>query len=103
MEASLTRPLSLLAALVLFVTMPVPIGAADLRPEEIVTLLPKDRIPAILSPKFDEGHRVSWIAGEKAVIGIEIGGDSRAYPVAVLSSHEIVNDKVGGVPIVVTW
>lgn len=76
---------------------------ADLRPEDIVTVLPKDAIPAILSPSFEEGNNASWIGSEDAVVGVEIEGDSRAYPVATLSRHEIVNDRVGGVPIAVTW
>ena len=77
--------------------------AADLRPEDIVTVLPKDAIPAILSPSFEEGNKASWLSGKDAVVGVEIAGDSRAYPVAILSSREIVNDRVGDVPIAVTW
>ena len=77
--------------------------AADLRPEEIVTVLPKDAIPAILSPSFEEGNKASWLGGKDLVVGVEIGGDNRAYPVPTLSRHEIVNDKVGGIPIAVTW
>ena len=80
-----------------------PIRAADLRPEAIVTVLPKDAIPAILSPTFDEGQKVSWLGPRDRVVGVEIGGDSRAYPVAILSRHEIVNDKIGGIPFAVTW
>ena len=76
---------------------------ADLRPEEIVTVLPKDAILAILSPTFDQGSKISWLKGKDLVVGVEIGGDSRAYPVPTLSRHEIVNDKVGGIPIAVTW
>ncbi len=77
--------------------------AADLRAEEIITVLPKDGIPAILSPSFEDGNKVSWLKGEDAVIGVSINGDSRAYSVAILSRREIVNDRVGGVPIAVTW
>ena len=77
--------------------------AADLRPEEIVTVLPKDAIPAILSPSFDEGRKASWLRANDFVVGVEVSGDSRAYPVPTLSRHEIINDKVGGIPIAVTW
>jgi hypothetical protein len=79
------------------------IRAADLRPEAIVTVLPKDAIPAILSPTFDEGQKVSWLGPRDRVVGVEIGGDSRDYPVAILSRHEIVNDKIGALPFAVTW
>ena len=71
---------------------------------EIITLLPKDGIPAIFDPGFvpasDAGESVQDSA---LVIGLSVGGDSRAYPVAFLSSHEIVNDVVGGKPVAVTW
>lgn len=78
-------------------------AAADLRPEEIVTVLPKDAIPAILSPSFEEARKATWLEGKLYVVGVQIGTDSRAYPVPTLSRHEIVNDKVGGDPIAVTW
>ena len=78
-------------------------SGADLRPTEILTVLPKDAIPAILSPSFDEGKKASWLKGKDLVVGVEFGGDSRAYPVPTLSRHEIVNDRVGGTPIAVTW
>ena len=37
------------------------------------------------------------------VIGLSIDGESKAYPVNILSRHEIVNDVVGGVPVAVTF
>ena len=40
---------------------------------------------------------------EELVIGLSINGDSRAYPINILSRHEIVNDVVGGKPVAVTW
>ncbi len=96
-------PSSLLLTLSLLLWVPHFLSAADLRPEDIVTVLPKDAIPAILSPSFEEGSKVSWLKGKEVVIGVEIGGESRAYPVPILSRVEIVNDRVGGIPIAVTW
>ncbi len=37
------------------------------------------------------------------VIGVAINGESKAYPVGTLNFREMVNDVVGGVPILVTW
>lgn len=39
------------------------------------------------------------------VLGVEINGESRAYPLAHLSGpwREIVNDNLGGTPIAATW
>ncbi len=71
---------------------------------DIVTILPKDAIPAIFEPEFllgvDGGRQLN--DGE-LVLGVTINGDARAYGVAYLSGHEIVNDRVGGRPIAVTW
>ena len=71
---------------------------------EIVTLLGFDAIPAILDPEFvsvDEAD--DWMDSDELVLGLSINGDSRAYSVPMLSSHEIVNDTVGGRKIAVTW
>ena len=97
------RKLFQFVALLSVLWAPSYLSAVDLRPDEILTVLPKDAIPAILSPSFEDGRKVTWLKGDDAVIGIEIGGESRAYPVAILSDHEIVNDRVGGIPIAVTW
>ena len=82
--------------------------AAELAPErdlDIVTLLPPDAIPAIDNPIFFETtEEADEVYGEgEYVLGVEIDGDARAYSVPLLSSHEIVNDTVGGRPIAVTW
>jgi hypothetical protein len=37
------------------------------------------------------------------VVGVLIGGHSRAYPIAILTQHEIVNDRLGEIPIAVTY
>ncbi len=94
-------PLWLILLVLLF--LPNHSHAADLRPNEIITVLAKDAIAAILSPEFQDGKSAQWLKADESVIGVEINGDSRAYPVATLSRVEIVNDKVGGIPIAVTW
>ena len=43
------------------------------------------------------------MASDERVLGVSINGDHRAYPLNLLSRHEIVNDTVGGVPVAVTW
>ena len=71
---------------------------------DLVTVLAKDAIPAIRSPEFvDAAGAEAWMSADEPIIGVEIGGDARAYPVAMLSRHEIVNDTVGGAPIAATW
>ena len=70
----------------------------------IVSLLPKDAIPAILDPRFISAEAdESQMRDGDLVIGVSINGDARAYPMKMLSEHEIVNDVVGEKPIAVTW
>ena len=81
---------------------------AEMAPErdlDIVTLLPFDGIQSIDSPGFfpDLEKANMFYKDHELVLGVEIDGDARAYSVPLLSSHEIVNDVVGGEPIAVTW
>ena len=64
--------------------------------------LPKDAIRPIYEPKFIAGEDAS-LRREELVIGVALNGESRAYPVGPLNFREMVNDVVGGVPILVTW
>lgn len=86
-----------------------PAALAGANPEEgrklkIITLLPKDGIAAIFNPTFVSAEEASsQLAPDDLVIGVSIGGEHRAYGVAFLSSHEVVNDTLGGRPITVTW
>jgi len=65
---------------------------------------PRDGIPSIDEPQFvSAGEAEEWLAGNEPVIALEIDGDARAYPLQILTWHEIVNDRVGGVPVIVTF
>lgn len=64
----------------------------------------RDGIPAIDEPKFiAPAEAAEWLAPDEPVIALEIDGDARAYPLQILTLHEIVNDTVGGVPVLVTF
>jgi hypothetical protein len=66
---------------------------------------PRDGIPSIDNPKFVSTEEASsnFLQGSDLVIGLEINGDVRAYPLKILVWHEIVNDAVGGTPVAVTY
>ncbi len=65
---------------------------------------PRDGIPSIDAPNFVEQTAAAvWLADNEPVIALEIDGDARAYPLQVITWHEIVNDTVGDVPVVVTF
>ena len=44
-----------------------------------------------------------WLADREPVIALQIGDDARAYPLQIMTWHEIVNDIVGGEPVIVTF
>lgn len=65
---------------------------------------PPDGIPALDSPKFESVDAAStWLRGTEPVVALELNGDVRAYPVQILTWHEVVNDVVGGEPVAVTF
>ena len=51
--------------------------------------------------EFVPGH--DDLAPQEPVVGLTIDGDARAYPLRILTWHEIVNDVVGGTPVAVTY
>ena len=65
---------------------------------------PPDGIPPIDNPKFvDIADADGWLEGVEPVISLSIGEDARAYPLQIMTWHEIVNDEVGGLPVAVTF
>ena len=64
----------------------------------------RDGIPPIDEPKFvAPADADAWLAGREPVIALSLGGEQRAYPLQILTQHEIVNDVVGGRPVAVTF
>ena len=71
---------------------------------DIITVLPRDAISAIYEPVFvSVAEDDETYAADELILGVELNGDARAYSIPLLSSHEIVNDVVGGRKIAVTW
>ena len=65
---------------------------------------PPDGIPSIDNPKFIQIQKAEeFLEDSDLVVGLNINGDIRAYPLQILVWHEIVNDKVGNTPVAVTY
>ncbi len=64
---------------------------------------PKDGIPSIDDPIFIAVSEMRELTDNEPVIGLSVNGDARAYPLSILTWHEIVNDTIGGVPVAVTY
>jgi len=64
----------------------------------------RDGIPPIDAPKFTTPEEASkWLGDQEPVIAFQLNGDARAYPLQILTWHEIVNDVVGDVPVAATF
>ena len=61
-----------------------------------------DAILPVYEPVFGTPAEIN-LRDDDLVIGVSIGSDARAYPVRLLRRREMVNDVVGGVPILITW
>ncbi len=79
-----------------------PSGPKVVAPGAFNQLLGRDRInpvygPLVVSPEM------AALNSDDLVIGVSIAGESRAYPIRPLRFREMVNDELGGTPILVTW
>lgn len=65
---------------------------------------PPDGIPPIDNPRFESIESASaWLQPQSPVLVFEHNGIARAYPLAMMTRHEIVNDEIDGLPIAVTY
>ena len=76
--------------------------AAGFSDADFVQLLLPDDIPPIYDPQFVPAA-AARLPDDELVIGASINGDARAYPAGILYTRAMVNDVVGGVPVLVTW
>jgi len=66
--------------------------------------VPPDGIPPIDEPFFDSLELAGqWLQPQSPVLALELEGMARAYPLAILTRHEIVNDVIGERPVAVTF
>jgi hypothetical protein len=79
-----------------------PVEAGEAVPEGWRQLLPRDRIAPIYHPGFVTAEEADWL-DDTLVLGVEIDGDARAYPINVLNRREIVNDVIGDIPVLASW
>ena len=62
----------------------------------------RDAIPALVDPPRIPADESRWDP-EQWVVGVAIGTEAAAYPLSILEWHELVNDTLGGEPILVSW
>ena len=64
---------------------------------------PPEGIPTIDDPSFQNASEVGDLSDAEPVVAVEINGEARAYPIRILTRHELVNDTLGGVPVTVSY
>lgn len=79
-----------------------PVLAGERLPADFRQILPRDAIQPVYDPVFTTPGRVDW-PDSTDVIGIEIDGEAKAYPIDFLNGRELVVDELGGIPILVSW
>ncbi len=82
-------------------------------PETLVaTEMPRDGLAALVEPAMLDPAEVArrnregrgkFLLPHDRVVGVSLADDARAYPLLLLRWHEVVNDTVGGVPVVITY
>lgn len=76
----------------------------DIPLSDLKALLKRNQIKPVENPDYNSTDEVGDQYLEKEpVVAVEINGEARAFPVNMLSYHEIVNDKIKGVPFAVTY
>jgi len=81
-----------------------PGAPAKIRLEEVISGgVPLDGIPSLDRPPLVTAARAKYLRKDERVFGVEINGESRAYPHRFLSWHEMLNDVVGGEPVTLSY
>lgn len=79
-----------------------PVRAGEELPGGFRQLLARDAIKPVYDPLFVPGSEADW-PDDELVIGVDLDGEARAYPVGFLNRREIVVDMHRGIPTFVTW
>ncbi|MCF6214057.1 MAG: DUF3179 domain-containing protein [Flavobacteriaceae bacterium] len=71
---------------------------------EIMIVLPKGSFPKIEHPKYvGRQEATTMFYGKEPVITVSINGQAKAFSLNMLTTHEMVNDELGSVPILATY
>jgi len=65
--------------------------------------VPKDGIPALNDPPVNSPDEAAYLIPNDRVFGASVNGHHRAYPLRIMNAHEMVNDVLGGEPILLAY
>ncbi len=78
-------------------------STAAMRQEVANGGVPQDGIPSIDDPVYTDAGTGDVPANDEIVFGVEMNGETAAYPRTILVYHEIVNTEIGGETVSVTY
>ncbi|NLR91126.1 DUF3179 domain-containing (seleno)protein [Flammeovirga agarivorans] len=80
------------------------INKANFKLWEYESLVPKDAFKAIDYPRFynEERAQEKYNPNENVVV-VSKGREHKAYPMEILMFHQVINDRIGGMPIAITY
>lgn len=78
-------------------------GTPAFDPARLVVTTGKLPFVPLNDPKTVPAAEAGFLAGDDFVLGLEAGGEARAYPIRFIAFHHVVNDLLGGRPITVTY
>ena len=55
------------------------------------------------NPESVSADAATFLQPEDRVLGLTVGGESRAYPISMMTFHHVANDVLGGLPVLVTF
>jgi len=62
-----------------------------------------DAIPPIDNPVYETRESADWLSDDDLVLGYVAGDQPYAYAFRILNFHEIVNDELDGIPVLVSY
>src|SRR5436305_1695217 len=83
-------PMRTLTATLLLISLVSAAGALPAPP-------PLDHAPLVRE------RAATWLKPDDLVLGVEIAGDARAYPLSILERHAVANDTIDRIPVAVAW
>lgn len=96
------RPNTLASILCALLPATVWAQAEDSPPTGVEQIIPRGQIAAVFEPEFVTASEAE-IDDDAWVLGVAIDGQARAYSLNLLNRHEIVNDRLAGLPIAAVW
>ena len=71
-------------------------------PDAFEQIIPRGRIASIDAPRFVKAAEAE-IPDDAWVLGVASRGEAKAYSLNLLNHHEIVNDRIGDLPVAAVW